>query len=113
MTSAAVVFRLNESRAGMSPFVNQLSNYFTRNRGLSDQRDQDSFRFRVDSFNSTCNRCAHFAVRIGIDSELKIKIFQVLSNIVSSMAYDHDDVFDIRRTQTLEAGFDNGVCAKV
>ena len=49
MTTAAVVFRLNESSVSMSPFVYQLSNGFTGNRGLIDQRDEDSFCLRADS----------------------------------------------------------------
>src|SRR5712692_5282968 len=112
MTTATVVFRLNESHVFTSPFVNQLSNDFTRNCGLIDQRNEDSFRFRLDSFNSKCDRCAHLAIRIGINGELKIKVFQLLSNIVSSMAHDDDDFFDTCRAQTLKAAFDNGALAK-
>src|SRR2546426_1261067 len=112
MTTAAVMFRLNDLRASTSPFINQLSDGFTRNRGLIDQRDQYSFCLRANSFNSKCDRCAHLAIRIGIDGELKIKISQLLSNIVSSMTYDDDDAFDIRRAQTVKTGFDNGAFAK-
>src|SRR5436305_533703 len=112
MTTAAVVFRLNESHVFTSPFVNQLSNDFTRNGGLIDQRNQYSLGLRANSLNSTCDRCAHLAIRIRIDSELDVKIFQLLSNIVSSMAHDDDDIFDTRRAQTVKAGFDNGTFAK-
>src|SRR5205823_223493 len=78
MTTATVVFRLNESHLFTSPFVNQLSNDFTRNGGLIDQRNQYSLGLRANSLNSTCDRCAHLAIRIGIDSELDVKIFQLL-----------------------------------
>src|SRR5207248_10884435 len=112
MTTATVVFRLNESHLFTSPFVNQKSNDVTRNGGLIDQRNQYSLGLRANSLNWTCDRCAHLAIRIGIDGEVKIKIFQLLSNVVSSMAYDDDDFFDSRRAQTVEAGFDNGTFAK-
>src|SRR2546429_1238172 len=78
MTTATVVFWLNDSRASTSPFVNQKSNDFTRNGGLIDQRNQYSLGLGANSLNSTCDRCAHLAIRIGIDSELDVKIFQLL-----------------------------------
>src|SRR5689334_16885758 len=107
MATPSIKFRLDHLRPG-PPLLSDGFDYFSADSGMIDRCDQNCLRFWFKFCYAGSDRGRHGTVRIGVGCEPHIGIYyQRLSDLVSAMADDNDQIVYASRTKIPDARFDH------